>query len=289
MRVRLVCFEKDSFGFSSLIDIAIWPSMDPSDSQTRNEVDPTQRFSSRVTNYVKYRPGYPAGILDTLREECGLSCDTVIADVGSGTGILSELFLRNGNRVFGVEPNQEMREASERLLSGYVNFVNVEGRAEATTLVDRSVDLISAAQSFHWFDRQKARVEFSRILRPLGWVVLLWNERLTTTAFLRAYEQLLRTYSKDYEKVDHRCIDSDAFIGFFGSSSFSKKVYPNRQTFDLEGLEGRLLSSSYTPETGEPLHLPMLTELERIFTRHQVDGQVVFEYQTTMYYGRLRL
>jgi ubiquinone/menaquinone biosynthesis C-methylase UbiE len=255
----------------------------------RNEVDPTQRFSTRVTNYVKYRPGYPAEILDTLREECGLNCDTVIADVGSGTGILSELFLRKGNRVFGVEPNQEMREAAERLFSGNMNFVSIKGRAEATTLADQSVNLIAAAQAFHWFDRPKARVEFSRILKPSGWVVLLWNERLTTTAFLRDYEQLLRTYSKDYEKVDHRCIDANALIEFFGSASYAKNIYSNRQVFDMEGLKGRLLSSSYTPESGEPLHLPMLTELQGIFTKHRVDGRVVFEYETTMYYSQLRL
>ena len=254
----------------------------------RNEVDATQRFSTRVKNYIKYRPGYPAEILDTLTEECGLNRDTVIADVGSGTGILSELLLRKSSRVFGVEPNQDMREAAERVLSGYVNFVSIKGRAEATTLADQSVDLITAAQAFHWFDRPKTRVEFSRILKPLGWVVLLWNERLTTTPFLQEYERLLKKFSQDYDKVDHRLIGTEALAEFFGSADFSVKTYPNQQTFDGEGLKGRLLSSSYTPEAADPRYLPMLDELGRIFKEHQLDGLVVFEYQTTLYYGRLR-
>ena len=150
-----------------------------------------------------------------------------------------------------------------------------------------SVDLITAGQAFHWFDRDDARVEFLRILKLLGWVMLVWNERLETSPFLRDYERLLQTFSRDYDKVDHRRIDAEALADFFGSANFNTKVYPNRQAFDLEGLEGRLLSSSYTPEPGDELHLPMLAELRRIFAEHEVDGQVVFEYQTTMYYGRL--
>jgi len=250
--------------------------------------DVTQRFSSRVENYIKYRPVYPNEVIDTLRSECGLTADSIIADIGSGTGILTEMFLRNGNAVYGIEPNREMREAGERLLKGYPRFHSVAAQAEQTRLPDQSVDFITAGQAFHWFDREKAREEFARILKPKGWIALIWNERVTTTTpFLVAYEQLLKEYSTDYEQVDHRRIDDDVISDFFGSDDFRLKQFKNIQVFDFEGVKGRLLSSSYAPEEGHPNYEPMLAELERIFQAYQNDGKVVFEYVTQMYYGRL--
>jgi ubiquinone/menaquinone biosynthesis C-methylase UbiE len=250
--------------------------------------DSTQRFSSRVENYIKYRPGYPNKIIETLRSECGLTADSIIADVGSGTGILTEMFLHNGNEVYGVEPNCDMREAGERSLDGYSRFRSVAARAEETTLPDHGVDFVTAGQAFHWFDREKARAEFARILKPRGWVALIWNERVTTaTPFLIAYEQLLKDYSTDYEQIDHRLINADVIRDFFGSDRFRLKQFNNSQVFDYEGLKGRLLSSSYAPEAGHPNHAPMLAELEKIFQAYQEEGKVVFEYVTQMYYGRL--
>jgi SAM-dependent methyltransferase len=250
--------------------------------------DPTQRFSSRVENYIKYRPGYPNEVIETLRSDCGLIADSIIADVGSGTGILTEVFLRNGNAVYGIEPNREMREAAERLLKDYPRFRSVAARAEETTLDDAGVDFITAGQAFHWFDREKTRAEFARILKPQGWVVLIWNDRATTTTlFLIAFEKLLKDYSTDYEQVDHRRIDDDVIRDFFGSDQFRLKQIENSQVFDYEGLKGRLLSSSYAPEEGHPNYEPMLAELERIFQAHQTEGRIVFEYVTQMYYGQL--
>ena len=250
--------------------------------------DVTQRFSSRVENYIKYRPGYPNEVIATLRSECGLTADSIIADVGSGTGVLTEVFLKNGNEVYGVEPNREMREAGERLLKDYPRFHSNEARAEETTLPDHSVDFITAGQSFHWFDREKTREEFARILKPRGWVVLIWNDRATTTTlFLVAFEKLLKDYSTDYEQIDHKQITDDVIRNFFGSGQFGLKRFSNSQIFDYEGVKGRLLSSSYAPEAGHPNHEPMLAELERIFQAHQDAGRVVFEYETQMYYGQL--
>jgi SAM-dependent methyltransferase len=250
--------------------------------------DVTQRFSSRVENYIKYRPGYPNEVIETLRSECGLTSDSTVADVGSGTGILTEMFLRNGNSVYGVEPNRDMREAAERLLKDYPRFHSMAARAEETTLGGASVDFVAAGQAFHWFDREKTRGEFARILKPRGWVALIWNERVTTTTpFLVAYEQLLKDYSTDYEQVDHRRIDDDVIRDFFGSDNFKLGRFKNVQVFDYEGVKGRLLSSSYAPEEGHPNYEPMLAELERIFQTYQDEGRVVFEYVTQMYYGRL--
>src|SRR5207244_4125864 len=132
--------------------------------------------------------------------------DAVIADIGSGTGILAEMFLKNGNQVYGVEPNREMREAGERLLGGYPRFTSVEGKAEATPLADSSVDFITAAQALHWFDLDAARTEFRRILNPRGWVVILWNDRRDESPFMQAYRQLLLRHSTDYLQVDHKRI-----------------------------------------------------------------------------------
>lgn len=249
--------------------------------------DVTQRFSTRVENYIKYRPGYPKEVIETLKAECGLTPDSVIADIGSGTGILAKMFLQNGNPVYGVEPNREMREAGEKLLQGYPHFRSVAAKAEETSLDKNSVDFIAAGQAFHWFDRAKAKVEFARILKSPGWVVLIWNERLTTTTpFLVAYEQLLKSYATDYEQVDHRQIDASVLRDFFGSDDFKLRLFENAQVFDYEGVEGRLISSSYTPEPDHPNYEPMLAELRRIFEAYQTAGKVVIEYQTLIYFGQ---
>lgn len=248
----------------------------------------TTRFSNRVDNYIRYRPGYPAQIIEVLRQECGFKNELPIADIGSGTGKLTELFLEIGNQVYGVEPNREMREAGERLLTRYPNFQSINGTAEATTLPDGSVDFITIGQAFHWFDLEQCRAEFSRILKPGGWVVIAWNDRLVETKpFPAAYERLLRDFSADYEQVNHRRFnDGEAVREFLGSRAWLKN-FPNAQQFDFDGLKGRLLSSSYAPEAGQPRHDDMIAALKRIFEAHQTNGRVEFEYATHVYYGQL--
>ena len=249
--------------------------------------DPTQRFSSRVDNYVRYRPGYPAEVLALLEEQCGLTPNTVVADIASGTGLWTRLLLENGNPVFGVEPNRDMRNAGEEFLRAYPRFTSVAGAAEATTLPDRSVDIVTAAQAAHWFDPPRARREFVRILQPGGWTVLLWNERLTgSTPFLRAYEQLLLDFGTDYKEVRHERTTAE-IRGFFAPSTYQEAVFKYRQEFDYEGLEGRLLSSSYTPQPGHAKYAPMLQALRGIFDQHQRSGQVHFDYDTRVFYGVL--
>jgi len=249
--------------------------------------DSALRFSSRVDNYVRYRPGYPSEVLELLKADCGLKPSSVLADIASGTGILTRMLLEYGNRVFGVEPNPEMRRAGEQFLARYQGFTSVVGSAEATTLDDHEVDIITAAQAAHWFDREKARREFVRILVPGGWTVLLWNERDTdSTPFLREYEQLLLTYGTDYQEVRHERT-TDAIDMFFAPSPFQVRVFQHSQEFDAQALEGRLLSSSYTPQPEDASYESMLRELRRIFDRHQRDGRVSFPYTTRVYYGQL--
>jgi len=248
----------------------------------------TSRFSDRVENYIRYRPGYPPQVLETLKKDSGMMPAHLVADIASGTGIWTKMLLENGNSVYGVEPNADMRQAGERLLAGYPKFTSIDGKAEATTLPDASVDFVSAAQAAHWFDRARTRREFSRILRPNGWLVLLWNEReVDTTPFLREYEQLLVTYGTDYEEVRHERT-TDAVNEFFDPAPYVERVYPMRQEFDYAGLEGRLLSSSYAPGPGHPKHEPMLGEMRRIFEKHAEGGRVAFDYKTRVYFGRLK-
>ncbi|MGB8579840.1 MAG: class I SAM-dependent methyltransferase, partial [Candidatus Sulfotelmatobacter sp.] len=210
-----------------------------------------------------------------------------IAEIASGTGIWTRMLLNNGNRVFGVEPNAEMRNAGERLLASFPNFTSISGTAEATTLADHSVDFITAAQAAHWFDRSRARREFVRILRPGGWLVLLWNERLTdSTDFLRKYEQLLLTYGTDYKEVRHERT-TESVNEFFDPAPYRERAFDMRQEFDYAGVEGRLLSSSYAPGPDHPQHAPMLHELQRIFATCAITGRVMFEYKTRLYFGHL--
>jgi len=249
---------------------------------------PTARFSDRVENYVRYRPGYPAEVLELLRAECGLRPNHVVADIASGTGIFTRLLLENGNSVFAVEPNGEMREMGRHQLDAFDRLVSVAGTAEETRLRSASVDFVTSAQAAHWFDLPLARAEFARILRPEGWCVLIWNERRTaSTPFLRDYENVLLTYGTDYKDVRHE--RTTAMIHeFFAPTPYQERLFTLCQRFDYEGLAGRLLSSSYAPLEGHPSHTPMMQELLKLFRAHAQGGKVEFEYDTRVYYAQLR-
>jgi SAM-dependent methyltransferase len=245
-------------------------------------MDSTRRFSDRVEDYVKYRPGYPAAVLSVL----GLRTDQVVADIGSGTGISTELFLRAGNRVFAVEPNDDMRAKAEELLAHYPGFVSVKGTAEATGLDAGSVDLIVAGQAFHWFNPVRARQEFVRIARPGARVALIWNERLMETPFEADYEELILQYAGDYKTINHKNIAEVEIGEFFHPANFVLDQFDNGQDFDFDGLKGRLLSSSYIPKEG-PRYVAMVGALRELFDRYASGGKVRVRYVTKMYWGVL--
>lgn len=251
--------------------------------------DPATRFSDRVDAYVKYRPGYPPEVYDYLQEKGGLVSGAEIADLGSGTGLLSKLFLRHNHRVYGVEPNAEMRSAGERLLADEREFRSFDGRAEAIPLGDASVDYVVAGQAFHWFEPKKTREEVRRILRANGQAALIWNEwNGGAGLFMQGYEKLLNTFGTDFKIVSRQSKQAEKNLRIFFLPHKPRMArFRNQQVFDLQGLRGRLLSSSYAPLEGHPQHAPMLAELEKLFEQHQENGRVRFDYLTSVYHGRM--
>ena len=248
--------------------------------------DPKEQFSGRAGYYSKYRPNYPASILQYLERELGLLRNAVVADIGSGTGIFAELLLRNGNRVFGVEPNDDMRTIAESTLSSYENFTSIKGSAEHTTLPAASVDYVTAAQSFHWFDHTLAREELKRILREAGWVVLVWNTRRTSTPFLSAYDEMIKGTSFETRGIRHEDLTEEMLSRFLGKYRTVKLF--NFQDCDEASLKGRVLSASYAPLPSDATYGKMVETLSELFKRYQVDGRVRFEYDTELYAGQLR-
>ena len=221
-----------------------------------------------------------------LHDRYQVDNDRLIADIGAGTGISSELFLKAGFQVIGIEPNREMREKAAFLLQDYTNFSVLDGTAENTNLPDASIDVIIAGQAFHWFDRQLAKKEFKRILKKEGLVLLIWNERLTRSVFEKEYEALIVRHGNNYLKVDHRNIHLEDIQVFFASGSVSLTTFENYQVFDFEGLRGRLLSSSYMPGVNDPGYIAMVRDLKMLFDRYQEDGKIRIDYETNVYAGR---
>ncbi|GGD55844.1 class I SAM-dependent methyltransferase [Paenibacillus nasutitermitis] len=252
-------------------------------------MDSKTRFSDRVDAYVKYRPGYPSEVLDFLYAKAGFRQNGVIADIGSETGIFSRLLLERGSTVYGIEPNEEMRQASIRQLAGSSleeRFIAIDGSAEHTTLADHSIDSAVSAQAFHWFDIEQAKVEFARIIKPGGMAALVWNRRkVDSDPFAAAYDKLLMRYASDYDKVKHTRLGSEQFASFYRNGEYGLELFANKQLFNLEQLEGRTASSSYTPLPGHPDHVFFYEQLKQIFIDHQQGGQVAFHYQTEVYYG----
>ena len=248
---------------------------------------PADRFSNRVDDYVRARPGYPDGVVATLAARFGLAPRWTIADIGAGTGISAELFLRHGCTVIAVEPNHAMRAAAGGLLGKSPRFRAVDGTAEATTLDPASVDAVVAAQAFHWFDRAAFRAESRRILKPGGIVALLWNvRRADASPFGAGYEALLRAFATDYLTVRHENVSDDELAAFFGGP-FERYLFDNVQILDLAGLSARLLSSTYVPAVGQKAHAPMMAALDRLFEEHERDGTVAMEYELRVYASRL--
>ncbi|HED13967.1 MAG TPA: class I SAM-dependent methyltransferase [Gammaproteobacteria bacterium] len=253
-----------------------------------HDLKPTTRFGARVAHYARTRPGYPKDIITCLQQHHHLQPSHKIADFGSGTGLLSRLFLDHGNTVIGIEPNARMREAGEAYLSKYDEFISMEGRAEDCGLINEEIDFITTGQAFHWFTIEETQCEFQRILKPDGWVVLIWNHRLVDNSdFAVAYEAFLHRNTIDYARISRRYADYAAIEAFFSPCGYVEYSFPNQQTFDFEGLKGRVLSSSYAPLQTDENWQQTLQQLQDLFAQHQQNDRVQFDYRTVMMVGHL--
>ena len=247
-----------------------------------SSLNPTGRFSNRVDNYVKFRPSYPEAIITFFREQFGLQPSHLVADIGSGTGLFAELLLKQGYRVTGVEPNDEMRAAGEAYLSTYKQFNTVKGTGEQTNLADHSVDLITVAQAFHWMEPQATRAEFLRVLKPGGHIALIWNLRLKNTPFLKAYDELKNEFSTDYSTTGRD--NPSTLAAFFAPDTMHVNIFPYEQPMDFEAVKGQLLSASYMPLAGQPGHEDMIQALTNLFDTHQQNGTITMAYETKVYW-----
>jgi SAM-dependent methyltransferase len=247
--------------------------------------DSTQRFADRVDDYVRFRPGYPAGLVPDLLRITGCDSTAAIADFGSGTGIFTELLLRQGVSVYAVEPNQSMRAAAEQRLGDNPRFHSIDASAEDSGLQSASLDLVTAAQAFHWFNNDAAREEFRRIVKPRGQIALIWNRRDTTQPFQHAYDQLLREFAPQYGKVNHMDLGSAQIARFFADGAMQQLHYDNSQRLDFVSLLGRLKSSSYCPRENSPDYIPLVNELLALFDQYAKDGHIDFDYATQVFLG----
>lgn len=248
-------------------------------------INPKARFSNLADNYAKYRPDYPKEIIKFLTSTIGLSKRHIIADIGSGTGISAKLFLDNGNEVYGIEPNAEMRGTGEKCLSNYTNFYSLDASSENTKLEAESIDIITSGQAFHWFEPEETRKEFLRILKPNGFVVIFNNRRkLSDTPFMNEYSELIKKYC---EKEHKNLLNTDLPY-FFELRTIHKEVFPNPQIFNLERLIGDLVSYSYMPHEGDPGFDDMISEFEILFEKYSNNGMLTFEYETALYYCKMK-
>lgn len=260
----------------------------PSFDEDALVMNTNDKFAHRVEDYQKYRPGYPAAIVDMLEKECGLTHDATLVDLGSGTGLLTELFLGQDYAITGVEPNDAMRGAGEARMEGFGSlFTSVNGSAEATTLADSSVDFIVAGQAFHWFDLNDAPAEFRRVLKPGGWVVLIWNERRTkASAFMSAFELVMGKFGVNYPGAIKRRLEPDELRQVLRVDEILLYSFENRQMLTKEGLMGRVRSASYCPLVEDARYEFMMKELRGMFEIYAFSGKVTLEYDTQVFVAK---
>lgn len=243
---------------------------------------PKERFSDRAAYYVRYRPSYPTAVYAHRQTHCNLTPDSIIADIGSGTGLLAQLFLERGNTVYGIEPNQAMREAGENYLAEYATFHSINASAEATGLPDNSVDFVMAGQAAHWFDPLPTKAEFERILRPNDHIAFVWNKRAVNAS----------PFMQQYNKTTYQYARSDSHAKATGTPDFIlgegvvTQEFDYGEQLDYETLEGRALSSSIAALAGDPLHEPFLAALRRLFDAYAENGRVLFQYVTKLYVAK---
>jgi Methylase involved in ubiquinone/menaquinone biosynthesis len=250
--------------------------------------DSIGRFSRRAERYDRFRPGYPHDLVAFINTQVSRHAAYAVADVAAGTGIFTELIVNWGNPVYVVEPNSAMRRLAQRRLAGFSNCVFVDGTAEKTELPDASVDLVVSAQAFHWFDLSKAKSEFLRIARDGAYLAVVWNLRNTDSAFESGYEALIRKYAVDYLNVSQHRLQTEQVLAFFAPVKPEYRIFHHVDLLTLDQLRGRTLSYSYMPDEDAEQLGEMLSELETLYAKHQLDGRVRLSYKTRLFVGQLK-
>jgi SAM-dependent methyltransferase len=251
--------------------------------------NPLGRFTGLAEAYSKYRPGYPPEAIDFIIEKCALSAASLLVDVGCGTGISTRILAERGIKVLGIEPNAEMRATASAHpeAAGSKTPTYQDGRAESTGLPDGVADAVLAAQAFHWFDAPVSLAEFHRILKPSGWLILMWNERDERDEFTAAYGAIIRTSP---DAIATELPRGTAGSAIFASPLFQgaeKVVFYHEQLVGEEGLIGRAFSASYAPRDPEQVTL-WTNALSALFSKYERDGTVVLRYETSLYLAQRR-
>lgn len=248
-------------------------------------MDNTSRFDGRGDVYARGRPKYAEGLFDYMEHTLSIPAGSIFADVGSGTGIFAGQLLRRGYKVFAVEPNGDMRRRAEEALSGYGSFASVNGTADATNLPAQSVDHLSAAQAFHWFEPEAFRRECRRVVRPGGYVMLVYNFRDGNAPCTRALAELQRRYAPDFRGFSHGMTEEKC-AAFFGGNCTVFRA-DNTQRYDQQGYIDRVLSSSHSPRAGDTGYEAYLSEVRAVFDAFSENGQLTVPADTVACIGRV--
>lgn len=248
-----------------------------------------EKFTGKSKIYDLYRPNYPNELVDNLIKRTSLLSTSRVADIGSGTGILTKQLLDQGLTVFAIEPNVEMREVAEEKLKAYETFFSINASAEATTVDSNSIDLITVAQAFHWFDAEQFKLECCRILKDSGEVALVWNSRDFSHPLIQENEKLCSNYCLNFKGFSGGIEETpEVYAQFFKDGIYEVISFRNDVGCTLEGYIGRNLSSSFAPKKGEATYEPFIEALAQQFYQYEEDGKLRFPLLTKCYIGKVK-
>lgn len=247
-----------------------------------------EKFTGRADIYSIYRPAYPKLFLDYLYSKIGFSASSVIADIGAGTGIFSSMLLERGSFVFCVEPNADMRRTAQAKLKQYARCTLLDSPAESIELGPHTVDFVTVAQAFHWFDRNSFRAECRRILKPGGRVVLVWNIRDSTDALTLENAAINRRLCPKFKGFSGGSAEHpEAYDDFFKAGSRIFKEFENDLLFDKQGFIGRCLTGSYAPVESDPYYNDYVDSIGELFEKHCRQEQIRIANLTRCYIGEV--
>lgn len=249
---------------------------------------PTDKFSGKADVYSKSRPSYPNEYIDYLFSANSLNETSKVADIGSGTGILSRQLLKRGLNVITVEPNDDMRRKAEQDLNEFEHFISIKASAEETTLPDKNLDLVIAAQAFHWFDQEKFKCECKRILKKDAKVALVWNSRDSSNPLIIENAEIFKKYCPSFYGFSGGIgEDEEIFTRFYREGKYEYKRFPNDITLDFNGFLGRNLSASYSLKPEDKDYQLFMEAITDLFEKYNNGGKIVMPNYTRSYLGHV--